>query len=112
MGAPNSGVVSKRGHMPWRIQSEHSRSIDFGEVDDDDDAPDLHTVVEQLAGVVRNLATTVREEPANVKMLREVVETDHAALQSHIQEAREDRKVMMKLLSVIAEKSGGAESGT
>eukprot|EP00929_Paragymnodinium_shiwhaense_P025413 TRINITY_DN15374_c0_g1_i4.p1 TRINITY_DN15374_c0_g1~~TRINITY_DN15374_c0_g1_i4.p1 ORF type:complete len:358 (-),score=124.21 TRINITY_DN15374_c0_g1_i4:140-1213(-) len=84
----------------WRIQTEHSREYE-------DEPPDLHTVVEQLAGVVRNLAATVREESVNVARLREVVATDHAALQQHLRESREDRKVMLQLLSVLANQQSG-----
>lgn len=111
--------------LGWRVQSEHSRSMEFEDADD----PDLHTVVEQLAGVVRNLATVVRETStnvaklqetganlaaavgetsANVTKLQEVAAMDHEALQKHLLEAREDRQVMLKLLSVLA--SGKEES--
>jgi len=86
----------------WQLRSEHSHSFEYEEEEEDQD---LRSVVSQLAGVVRNLATSARETSTAVSKLQQVAAADHAALQAHLQEAREDRKMMLKLLSTLVSTS-------
>lgn len=70
---------------------------------------DAQAVAQQLAGlslIVRDLASAVKETSASVAELRQVVANDHALLQQHLQDAREDRQVMLGLLKALSQERG------